>query len=79
MDPATRSRMEKAFSYDFGGVRVHDGAHAELSERCLCVPLARTGRKRALLGGHKNPHTSAGTMWWTYCPRGGGWCGPGSR
>ncbi|MEV4506435.1 eCIS core domain-containing protein [Streptomyces klenkii] len=35
LDPVTRSRMEKAFSHDFGGVRIHDGAHAEESARSL--------------------------------------------
>ncbi|MGK5732937.1 eCIS core domain-containing protein, partial [Streptomyces sp. URMC 124] len=49
MDAATRSRMEDAFSYDFGGVRIHDGSRAEESVRSLGA-LAYTVGKDIVFG-----------------------------
>jgi hypothetical protein len=60
MDSDVQANMENSFGADFGGVRIHTGAHAESLNRSLSAKAFTTGRDIFFGEGHYNPGSSAG-------------------
>lgn len=60
LEPATRKDMEKSFGRGFGGIRVHDDAHAHGSARALGALAYSAGNDIVFAQGQYAPQTAAG-------------------
>jgi hypothetical protein len=60
LDPATRVPLERSFSFDFAGVRVHTGSRASESTKALHALAYTTGRDIAFREGSFAPGTPDG-------------------
>jgi hypothetical protein len=60
MDGGTRGAMEGAFGVDFGGVRIHTGAHADSLNRAVQARAFTTGQDIFFRQGEYDPGSSGG-------------------
>ncbi len=60
LDDGVRNQMESSFGADFGGVRIHNDAHADSLNRAVSARAFTTGKDIFFRQGEYNPGASGG-------------------